>query len=85
VPEFFAGKVVAITGGTGFLGQGIVEKLLRACPEIGKILLLIREKKSVGPRERLKQLAELPVSCAVISQLMLVSLLRPSARNQMFQ
>uniref|UniRef100_H2YBG5 Fatty acyl-CoA reductase n=1 Tax=Ciona savignyi TaxID=51511 RepID=H2YBG5_CIOSA len=58
--EFYAGKTVAITGGTGFLGQGITEKLLRTCPDISKIILFIRTKRNTDPKERLKQLAMKP-------------------------
>ena len=36
------GKTVLLTGGTGFLGKVIVERLLRCAPEIGRIYLLIR-------------------------------------------
>lgn len=53
VAEFYRGKTVAITGGTGSLGQAIIEKLLRCAPEVKKIILLIRKKKEVEPSERL--------------------------------
>lgn len=59
--EFYAGKTVALTGGTGFLGQGIIEKLLWGCPDIEKIIILIRTKRGVSPDERLQQLAQKPV------------------------
>ncbi len=39
---FLKNKVVFITGATGFLGKGVVEKLMRHVPEIGRIYLLIR-------------------------------------------
>lgn len=34
VTEFYAGKNVFITGGTGFLGIALIEKLLRAAPNV---------------------------------------------------
>jgi len=37
-----AGKAILITGSTGFVGKVLVEKILRSCPEVGKIYLLIR-------------------------------------------
>uniref|UniRef100_H2Y507 Fatty acyl-CoA reductase n=1 Tax=Ciona savignyi TaxID=51511 RepID=H2Y507_CIOSA len=58
--EFYAGKTVAMTGGTGFLGQGIIEKLLRTCPDISKIILFIRQKRNIPPHERLSELTDLP-------------------------
>lgn len=49
--------MVFITGGTGFIGKVLVEKLLR-CTDVSKIYLLIREKKGVAPSERLDKLFE---------------------------
>jgi nucleoside-diphosphate-sugar epimerase len=40
--QYLRGKTVLLTGGTGFLGKVIVERLLRCAPEIGRIYLLIR-------------------------------------------
>lgn len=34
VVEFYKGKNVFLTGGTGFLGITIIEKLLRSCPDV---------------------------------------------------
>jgi hypothetical protein len=45
VLETFHGKNVLITGGTGFLGKVIVEKLLRCVPNVGKIFLLVRAQR----------------------------------------
>eukprot|EP01094_Clydonella_sp_ATCC50884_P002152 TRINITY_DN11657_c0_g1_i1.p1 TRINITY_DN11657_c0_g1~~TRINITY_DN11657_c0_g1_i1.p1 ORF type:complete len:1182 (-),score=509.15 TRINITY_DN11657_c0_g1_i1:235-3780(-) len=56
IVERFRGKNVYITGATGFVGKIIVEKLLRSCPGIGDIYLLIRPGKKMGPEERLKKL-----------------------------
>jgi nucleoside-diphosphate-sugar epimerase len=42
VQPYLRGKTVLLTGGTGFLGKVIVERLLRCAPEIGRIYLLIR-------------------------------------------
>jgi len=42
VRQFLRGKTILLTGATGFLGKVIVERLLRAAPEIGRIYLLIR-------------------------------------------
>ncbi|KAK9886421.1 hypothetical protein WA026_016701 [Henosepilachna vigintioctopunctata] len=56
IPEFFHGKTVFITGGTGFMGKVLLEKLLRSCPGVAKIYLLIRPKKGQNAHERLSQL-----------------------------
>lgn len=62
IPTYYAGKTIAITGGTGFIGQCLIEKLLRSCPEIKKIILLMRPKRNSTPQERIVNLTELPVS-----------------------
>ncbi|KAG7295477.1 hypothetical protein JYU34_021672 [Plutella xylostella] len=53
VAQYYAGKNVFITGSTGFMGKVLVEKLLRSCPDIGNIYLLLRPKKGQNSKERL--------------------------------
>lgn len=61
IAEFFTGKNVFVTGGTGFLGNLIIEKLLRAC-NINKIYVLIRAKKGKDPEKRFEEIFAGPVS-----------------------
>lgn len=45
VRQHLRGKTILLTGGTGFLGKVVVERLLRVAPEIERIHLLIRETR----------------------------------------
>ncbi|KAG8241411.1 putative fatty acyl-CoA reductase CG5065 isoform X2 [Homalodisca vitripennis] len=61
IQQFYEGKVVLLTGGTGFLGKVLIEKLLRSCPNIAQLYLLVREKNSQSSEDRLKVLLEDPI------------------------
>ncbi|KAL2715979.1 putative fatty acyl-CoA reductase CG8306 [Vespula squamosa] len=58
VNDFYNGKNIFLTGGTGFLGICLVEKLLRSCPDLKNIYLLIRPKKGKQINERLEELTQ---------------------------
>jgi alcohol-forming fatty acyl-CoA reductase len=46
VENFFEGKSVFITGGTGFVGKVLVEKLLRTFGGLKNVFVLIRSKRN---------------------------------------
>lgn len=54
IREFYGNKSVFLTGATGFLGKMILLKLLKSCPEISNVYVLIREKKEATAAERLR-------------------------------
>ncbi len=51
--EALAGKRIAITGGTGFLGTALIERLLRSVPDC-EVALLVRPGRR-GPADRVRR------------------------------
>ncbi|XP_023936984.2 fatty acyl-CoA reductase 1-like [Bicyclus anynana] len=60
IPEYYRGKTIFITGGTGFMGKVLLEKLLYSCSDLDRIYLLLRPKKGVKPENRLAALYASP-------------------------
>ncbi|CAN5632486.1 HAD-IB family hydrolase [soil metagenome] len=50
--EAYRGKNILLTGGTGFLGMALVEKILRSLPELGRLYLVVRASRDKGAAER---------------------------------
>jgi fatty acyl-CoA reductase len=61
VIEFFEGQNIFVTGATGFLSKVLLEKLLRSCPNMGNIFMLVRPKKGKEPSEGVQNIISLPV------------------------
>ncbi|PNF40528.1 hypothetical protein B7P43_G08166 [Cryptotermes secundus] len=61
IPEFFQAKNIFVTGGTGFIGKVLLEKILRSCPDVGNIYILLRSKRGKDLKERLTDLTNLPL------------------------
>jgi fatty acyl-CoA reductase len=62
VQQLFRGAGVLVTGGTGFLGNLLLEKLLRTCLGVKTVFLLIRPKKEKTEAKRFAQIFDGPVS-----------------------
>ncbi|VFQ69858.1 unnamed protein product, partial [Cuscuta campestris] len=54
IVKFLRGKSFLITGGTGFLGKVLIEKILRTVPDVHKIFILIKADNKEVAMERLK-------------------------------
>lgn len=55
IKEFYRDKTVLITGTTGFVGKTLLEKMIRAFPDIKRIYLLIRPRKNMTLAKRVQQ------------------------------
>lgn len=55
VREFYRGKTVLISGATGFVGKILLEKILRSCPEIKRVYLMIRPRPNMTLMQRVQE------------------------------
>jgi len=62
IPAFYAGQSIFLTGATGFLGKVFIEKILRSCPDVREIFLLMRPKKGLNIIQRIEKMLNSPVS-----------------------
>ncbi|CAH0553117.1 unnamed protein product [Brassicogethes aeneus] len=60
IQKFYEGKVIFLTGATGFIGKLLLEKCLRSL-NLKKIYILVRVKKGKDQNTRLKKLLESPI------------------------
>ncbi|XP_069079663.1 fatty acyl-CoA reductase 1 isoform X4 [Pleurodeles waltl] len=65
IPEFYEGKNVLITGATGFMGKVLLEKLLRSCPKVKAVYVLVRPKDDQKPQERVIEM----INCKLFDRL----------------
>ncbi|XP_043264058.1 fatty acyl-CoA reductase wat-like [Colletes gigas] len=55
IAKFFAYTNILVTGGTGFLGKLLIEKILRSCPDVATVYMIVRPKKGKNSQERFKE------------------------------
>jgi alcohol-forming fatty acyl-CoA reductase len=61
IQQFYAGKTVFITGGSGFMGKVLIEKLLYACSDVKELIILMRAKRGKSAAQRVDDFAKIPL------------------------
>lgn len=75
VPRAYAGATVLLTGGSGFVGGLCLAALLRDCPELRRVYVLLRPdaRRGLDARARLQRLLDGPIFaglwCAAVPSL----------------
>ncbi|XP_037993765.1 fatty acyl-CoA reductase 1 isoform X2 [Motacilla alba alba] len=65
IPEYYEGKNILLTGATGFVGKVLLEKLLRSCPKVKAVYVLVRKKAKQTPEARIEEIT----SCKLFDRL----------------
>uniref|UniRef100_U5EPY7 Fatty acyl-CoA reductase n=1 Tax=Corethrella appendiculata TaxID=1370023 RepID=U5EPY7_9DIPT len=60
VQKYYDGKSIFITGGTGFMGKVLLEKLLYGCSDLKQVFVLMRPKRGKVPQQRIDDMFKLP-------------------------
>lgn len=74
IQEFYHGQSIFITGGTGFVGKLLIEKLLRTCSGLASIYLLVRPKKGKDVHQRTEEIFDDVVSLKHLNVIWIKSL-----------
>lgn len=61
IADFYSDQEIFITGGSGFMGKVLIEKLLRSCSDLRTIYVLLRPKKGKSIEKRLQGIIDLPL------------------------
>lgn len=66
IKNFYQDAEIFITGGSGYMGKVLIEKLLRSCGGIKRIYLLLRPMKGMNDAQRIHKLSNNLVSKLVL-------------------
>ncbi|CAH1110198.1 unnamed protein product [Psylliodes chrysocephalus] len=61
IAEWYRNQHVFVTGATGFMGKILIEKILRSCPDVAAVYILIRPKKGKEAAQRLEDFFSCPI------------------------
>lgn len=61
IKDFYREKSIFITGGSGFIGKVLIEKLLYSCSDLKEIFFLIRAKNEEKVEDRLNKILNLSI------------------------
>jgi thioester reductase-like protein len=61
IVNFYKDKTIFITGGSGFMGKVLLEKLLYSCSDLKQIMILMRPKRGKSGAERVEEFKKVPV------------------------
>lgn len=67
IKEFYNNSTIFVTGGTGFIGKVLIEKLLRTCTSLSSIYVLVRPKRGLSSEQRYADLIQNPVSNFILN------------------
>ncbi|KAM6937799.1 fatty acyl-CoA reductase 1 isoform 1-T1 [Xenentodon cancila] len=65
IPEYYTGKNVLLSGATGFMGKVLLEKLLRSCPDVRAVYVMVRSKAGQSPEARVADM----INCKLFERL----------------
>ncbi|CRK93122.1 CLUMA_CG006592, isoform A [Clunio marinus] len=68
VQQFYKDKVVFITGGSGFMGKVLLEKLLYSCSSLKNIIILMRSKQEKSEMQRFREFKQLPMFQRIMNE-----------------
>jgi len=62
IQKWMKDRAVFVTGATGFVGSVLCEKILRSCPGLSKMYVLVRGRKGVSAEARMQETLKTEVS-----------------------
>lgn len=68
VQKFYAGKTIFITGGSGFMGKVLIEKILYSCSDVKELIVLMRPKRAKTASQRVEEFSSIPAFSRIMKE-----------------